>query len=147
LHFLIEPRTGKGQLCDISMMDGALSLLAYTFGEWSGNDKLPLPGREFLTGGFAMYNIYKCKDGSYVSLGAIEQKFWMDFVQTERERISFLYNIFRKNRIMLLKSLVVYFWRKQGMSGLPFLKGMIFALRQCFALMRFLCKSRLQLGR
>ena len=72
-------KTGKGQLCDISMMDGALSLLAYTIGEWSGNDKLPLPGREFLTGGFAMYNIYKCKDGSYVSLGAIEQKFWHGF--------------------------------------------------------------------
>ncbi len=72
-------RTGEGQLCDIAMMDGSLSLLSYTIGEWSGNGRVPVPGREFLTGGFAMYNVYRCGDGSYVSLGAIEQKFWQGF--------------------------------------------------------------------
>ena len=72
-------RTGRGQLCDISMMDGALSLLAYTTGEWSGKGDLPLAGREILTGGAAMYNVYRCGDGRYVSLGALEQKFWYGF--------------------------------------------------------------------
>jgi len=79
LALFARTRTGEGQLCDISMMDGALSLLAYTIGEWSGNGRLPEPGREFLTGGFAMYNVYRCGDGRYVSLGAIEQKFWQGF--------------------------------------------------------------------
>jgi len=72
-------RSGKGQLCDIAMMDGALSLLSYTIGEWSGKGSQPEAGREFLTGGFAMYNTYRCSDGKYVGLGAIEGKFWSGF--------------------------------------------------------------------
>lgn len=72
-------RTGKGQLCDVAMMDGALSLLSYTIGEWSGKNTLPVRGDELLTGGYATYNIYKCKDGRFAGLGAIEQKFWEDF--------------------------------------------------------------------
>ena len=73
-------KTGKGQLCDVAMMDGALSLLSYTIGEWSGGDgSLPKRGGELLTGGHATYRIYKCKDGRYVSLGAVEDKFWATF--------------------------------------------------------------------
>jgi len=72
-------RSGKGQLCDIAMMDGALSLLSYTVGEWCGKGSVPQTGREFLTGGFAMYNTYRCGDGKYVGLGAIEGKFWSGF--------------------------------------------------------------------
>ena len=72
-------RSGKGQLCDIAMMDGALSLLSYTVGEWCGKGSVPETGREFLTGGFAMYNTYKCSDGKYAGLGAIEGKFWNGF--------------------------------------------------------------------
>lgn len=73
-------KTGKGQLCDIAMMDGALSLLSYSIGEWSGGEgNLPKRGGELLTGGYATYNIYECKDGKYVSLGAVEEKFWVNF--------------------------------------------------------------------
>ena len=73
-------KTGNGQLCDVAMLDGALSLLSYTLGEWSGGDgKLPIRGGELLTGGYATYNNYKCKDDRYVSLGALEDKFWASF--------------------------------------------------------------------
>jgi crotonobetainyl-CoA:carnitine CoA-transferase CaiB-like acyl-CoA transferase len=81
LALFARTRTGEGQLCDIAMMDGALSLLSYTIGEWAGNGRCPAPGREFLTGGFAMYNVYRCSDNRYVSLGAIEQKFWQGFCE------------------------------------------------------------------
>jgi len=81
LALFARTRTGEGQLCDIAMMDGALSLLSYTIGEWTGSNRIPSPGREFLTGGFAMYNIYRCSDSRYVSLGAIEQKFWQGFCE------------------------------------------------------------------
>lgn len=74
-------RSGKGQICDIAMMDGALSLLSYSIGEWCGNGSVPEPGRAFLTGGFAMYNTYRCADGRYVGLGAIEGKFWSGFCE------------------------------------------------------------------
>jgi crotonobetainyl-CoA:carnitine CoA-transferase CaiB-like acyl-CoA transferase len=80
LALAAREKTGKGQLCDVAMMDGALSLLAYTIGEWSGGDgKLPKRGGELLTGGYATYNNYECKDGRFVSLGAIEDKFWAGF--------------------------------------------------------------------
>ena len=79
LALFARTRTGEGQLCDISMLDGALSLLPCTIGEWAGEGKPPQPGRGFLTGGFAMYNTYRCKDGRYVGLGAIEQIFWKGF--------------------------------------------------------------------
>ncbi len=72
-------RSGKGQMCDIAMMDGALSLLSYTLGDWCGKGIVPESGKEFLTGGFAMYNTYRCSDGKYVGLGAIEGKFWSGF--------------------------------------------------------------------
>ena len=80
LALAAREKTGKGQLCDVAMMDGALSLLSYTIGEWSGGDgNLPKRGGELLTGGYATYNNYKCMDGRYVSLGAVEDKFWASF--------------------------------------------------------------------
>ena len=72
-------KTGRGQLCDVAMMDGAISLLAYTLGEWSGWGQLPERGNDVLTGGYACYNVYETADNKYVSLGAVEGKFWEEF--------------------------------------------------------------------
>lgn len=72
-------KTGRGQLCDIAMMDASVSLLVYTLGEWSGWGVLPERGDDVLTGGYACYNIYETKDNKHVSLGAVEDKFWADF--------------------------------------------------------------------
>jgi len=79
LALINREKTGEGQLCDISMLDGSVSLLAYTLGEWAGEGRLPRRGDELLTGGYACYNVYETKDGQYVSLGAIEEKFWAEF--------------------------------------------------------------------
>jgi crotonobetainyl-CoA:carnitine CoA-transferase CaiB-like acyl-CoA transferase len=72
-------KTGQGQMCDISMLDGAVSLLAYTMGEWSGTGIIPRIADGVLTGGYACYNIYETRDAKYVSLGAVEIKFWAEF--------------------------------------------------------------------
>jgi crotonobetainyl-CoA:carnitine CoA-transferase CaiB-like acyl-CoA transferase len=95
-------RSGKGQIVDISMMDGALSLLAYTVGEWCGKGSVPETGREFLTGGFAMYNTYRCGDGRYAGLGAIEGKFWSGFcTKIGRESyINLQYDISKQGEII-----------------------------------------------
>lgn len=79
LALISRDRTGKGQLCDVAMMDGSISLLAYALGEWSGSGNLPKRGDETLTGGYACYHVYKTKDNKYVSLGAVENKFWSEF--------------------------------------------------------------------
>lgn len=72
-------QTGEGQMCDVAMLDCSISLLAYTLGEWAGWGRLPELGNDVLTGGYACYNVYECKDGKHVSLGAVEDKFWAEF--------------------------------------------------------------------
>ncbi|MEA1959943.1 MAG: CoA transferase [Bacillota bacterium] len=81
LAIISRLNTGKGQLCDVAMMDGSIALLAYTLGEWSGCGQLPERGNELLTGGYACYRIYETSDSQYVSLGAIEGKFWAEFCE------------------------------------------------------------------
>lgn len=38
-------------------------------------------GRELLNGGAAYYRVYRCADGAFVALGAIEPKFWAMFCE------------------------------------------------------------------
>lgn len=68
--------TGKGQYCDVSMLDSSISLLAYTLADWSGTGCLPGRGRGRLTGGYAYFNIYETSDHKYISLGVAEEKYW-----------------------------------------------------------------------
>ncbi len=69
-------RTGAGQMVDVSMMDGVLSLLYVPFASWLANGAAPLRGNEGLSGKYACYQLYETKDGRYLSLGALEPKFW-----------------------------------------------------------------------
>jgi crotonobetainyl-CoA:carnitine CoA-transferase CaiB-like acyl-CoA transferase len=69
-------RTGKGAHVDISMTEGALALLAAEIGNLDCNVK-PSRGTEALNGALAVYGVYKCKDGRYVAVGALEPKFWI----------------------------------------------------------------------
>lgn len=81
LALMAREKTGVGQYCDISMLDTAVSLLVYSLAEWSGLDRLPCRSKETLTGGYACYQIYRTAGGGFVSLGAIEYKFWQRFCE------------------------------------------------------------------
>ena len=74
-------RIGKGQYIDISMTDGVLGMLTLTnhFSEMSG--KLPEASNGLLSHRYACYNTYETKDGRYVCLGAVENKFWKKFCE------------------------------------------------------------------
>jgi len=71
--------TGRGQFCDVAMLDGAFSWLVLALASYSVTGQIPIRGREILGGGFACYNIYPTSDGKFVSIGAIENKFWAEF--------------------------------------------------------------------
>jgi crotonobetainyl-CoA:carnitine CoA-transferase CaiB-like acyl-CoA transferase len=79
LALIARGRTGKGQFVDIAMLDGAVSLLAQHAGNFFGNGKEPRRGEMNLNGGYACFNIYRCKDGKYIVLAALEEKFWAEF--------------------------------------------------------------------
>ena len=74
-------KTGKGQFLDISMMDGVVSWLSMHAGKYFMDGELPKRGDMHLTGRYACYQVYATKDERYMSLGAMEQKFWKNFCE------------------------------------------------------------------
>ncbi len=74
-------RNGKGQLVDVSMLDGVLPLLTLQLAHQGALDEPPQRGRLLLSGGTACYQTYCCADGRYVALGALESKFWHGFCE------------------------------------------------------------------
>jgi crotonobetainyl-CoA:carnitine CoA-transferase CaiB-like acyl-CoA transferase len=71
-------RSGEGQFVDCSMFDGALSWLGMVAADTLATGKVPVRGRTQLAGGIVCYRPYRCADG-YVTLGALEPKFWAEF--------------------------------------------------------------------
>jgi alpha-methylacyl-CoA racemase len=72
-------QTGEGRMIDVSMTEGAMSLLPIVTATYLNNDKAPIPGRSNLDGGLPCYNIYETRDGKYITLAALEPKFWHTF--------------------------------------------------------------------
>jgi alpha-methylacyl-CoA racemase len=70
-------RSGKGQVVDAAMVDGAASLATMFYGmvaagRWNAAER----GANVLDGGAPFYDTYETADGLYVSLGPIEAKFF-----------------------------------------------------------------------
>jgi alpha-methylacyl-CoA racemase len=75
-----KQRTGRGQMVDISMTDGALAWLAMPAGAWFNDGQVPRRGASILNGGVCCYLNYEAADG-WVSCGALEPKFWRAFCE------------------------------------------------------------------
>ena len=71
-------RSGEGQFVDCSMFDGSLSWLAMLAAEVFATGRAPRRGDLGLAGRYNCYRPYACADG-YVTLGALEPKFWQAF--------------------------------------------------------------------
>jgi crotonobetainyl-CoA:carnitine CoA-transferase CaiB-like acyl-CoA transferase len=72
------PGSGLGQVVDVSMADGALSWLGMVAGAYLADGSVPRRGDLPLAGAAICYRPYECSDG-WVSLGALEPKFWQAF--------------------------------------------------------------------
>ena len=78
---LIEAgRSGKGQVIDAAMVEGASLLATMFFGFLSSNAWNENRGSNILDTGAPWYNVYETKDGKYVSIGAIEERFYKDLL-------------------------------------------------------------------
>jgi len=71
-------------------------------GEWYGSGIKPQRGGETLSGGYACYQIYQTKDQRYLSLGAVEDKFWAGFCQRlgREEYIPYQWDLARQEEII-----------------------------------------------
>jgi alpha-methylacyl-CoA racemase len=72
--------SGEGQVVDVSMADGALSWLAMVAGGYFADGTVPRRGDLPLAGSLVCYRPYECADG-WVTLGALEPKFWQAWCQ------------------------------------------------------------------
>ena len=75
-------KTGEGQYLDVSMLDSAISWLSIHAGKYFMDKELPKRGEMHLSGRYACYQVYPTEDGRYMSLGALEPKFWKNFCET-----------------------------------------------------------------
>jgi alpha-methylacyl-CoA racemase len=79
---LFESRhSGKGQVVDTAMVDGAASLMNMfwgmkAMGVW--NDER---GTNMLDTGSHFYDVYECSDGEYISIGSIEPQFYSELLR------------------------------------------------------------------
>src|SRR5688572_2774105 len=74
---LLEARaSGKGQVVDAAMVDGASLLAAMFSGFLSSRNWSEERGVNILDTGAPWYDVYETKDGKYVSIGAIEARFF-----------------------------------------------------------------------
>jgi len=68
-------RSGKGQVVDAAMAEGAASLMTMFYGLYAAGLHSLERGTNLLDSGSAIYDTYECADGRYVSIAAIELKF------------------------------------------------------------------------
>ena len=68
-------RSGKGQVVDAAMTDGAASLMTMFFGMRAAGQFTTTRGTNILDSGAFFYEVYECADGGHVAIAPIEDKF------------------------------------------------------------------------
>lgn len=98
-------RSGKGQVVDCAMVEGAAYVGSWLFRSRSlpvwGNE----PGKNFLDGGNHSYDVYETKDGMFMSVGALEPQFYsllLKGLNLDEEKVSQLSDI-EQNRELFTK--------------------------------------------
>ena len=77
---LHSKQTGQGQVVDGSIVDGTANLMAmmysmFNFNQWEDRRDINL-----LDGGAPFYTTYRTSDDRHISVGAIEDKFYLEFI-------------------------------------------------------------------
>jgi len=79
---LLEARgSGRGQVVDAAMVDGASMLLASIYGAQQSGAWSEERGTNILDGGAPFYEVYETADGKWVSIGSIEPQFFASLVE------------------------------------------------------------------
>ena len=70
--------SGKGQVVDAAMIDGVASLMTQPFGSLAAGLMNLERGTNVTDSGAPFYDVYECSDGKWISLGAVETKFYAE---------------------------------------------------------------------
>lgn len=84
-------RSGKGQIVDAAMLDGATSMMSMFFGFAANGGFDDAPGSHMLGTAAPFYDTYETADGKYISIGSLEPQFFaqlLDLTGLDRKRFS-----------------------------------------------------------
>jgi alpha-methylacyl-CoA racemase len=70
---------GEGAYLDVSVADAVVQLMSVNIEEHLATGAVPGHRHTMTTGRYAAYDTYECSDGGWISVGAIEPKFWVNF--------------------------------------------------------------------
>jgi alpha-methylacyl-CoA racemase len=68
--------TGEGAYLDVAVADGVVALMSLNIDEYLATGAVPGPRHDLLTGRYACYDVYPCRDGRWLAVGAIEPRFY-----------------------------------------------------------------------
>jgi alpha-methylacyl-CoA racemase len=74
-------KSGQGQVVDAAMVDGSATLMALMYGMFSQGVWKDERGVNVLDTGAPWYNTYQTRDGKWLAVGAIEKRFYEEFVE------------------------------------------------------------------
>ncbi|MGW1465931.1 CaiB/BaiF CoA transferase family protein [Streptomyces sp. NPDC002308] len=72
--------TGRGQVVDAAIVDGAAHLTTLFWGMLAEGTWQDTRGRNLLDGGCPFYGVYETADGGWMAVGALEPQFYAEFV-------------------------------------------------------------------
>jgi crotonobetainyl-CoA:carnitine CoA-transferase CaiB-like acyl-CoA transferase len=73
--------TGKGQYVDISLTDSVISLLQFYTTAYFCYGTTPKMGGLLTGGAYPYYNVYKTRDGKFITIGCLEPWLWRNLCQ------------------------------------------------------------------
>jgi len=74
-------KSGKGQVVDAAIVDGATSMATFFYGMVAAGKWHPERGHNVLDSGAYFYNVYECADGKWISIGPIEARFHAELLE------------------------------------------------------------------
>ncbi|MFC9358142.1 CaiB/BaiF CoA transferase family protein [Rhodococcus sp. NPDC057014] len=89
-------RSGRGQVVDVSMVDGAALLTAFVHGMNAAGLWQDGRGQNVLDGAAAFYDTYACADGLHVAVGCVEPHFYgelLDVLGLSGEELPLQYDL------------------------------------------------------
>jgi alpha-methylacyl-CoA racemase len=80
--YIEAQRSGKGQIVDVSMVEGAASLMTPTYGYLAAGSHIEEREKNRLDGGCHHYGVYETKDGEHICIGSNEPQFYELMIET-----------------------------------------------------------------
>ena len=82
LAALLEAKaSGKGQVVDVAITDGASSLMSFLYGLKAGGSWADQRASNPLDGGLPWYSVYRTSDGKHIAVGALEPQFYQALLE------------------------------------------------------------------